>query len=209
MIADYLPALLAAWGVQLMGVLSPGPGVLMILGVATSSGRVPALVTATGISLASIILALATVAGISALLAQVSGALTVVRLAGSAYLAYLAYKAFRRCIAPPPIRVAPVPIRGLARLACAGFFLQISNPKALFFWLAIASLGGFFGAPLPVLAVFVAGAFVQSFIGHGGYALLLSSGPIRRGYGRAQRWIEGALGVFFSGFALKLATERS
>ena len=77
-----------------------------------------------------------------------------------------------------------------------GFFLQLSNPKAIFFWLAVASVGGVGDAPLPVVVLFVAGAFVNSFAGHGGYALLLSSTPFRSTYQRFRRWIEGGLGCF-------------
>ena len=76
------------------------------------------------------------------------------------------------------------------------------------FWLAVAGVGGVGDAPLPVIALFVAGAFVNSFAGHGGYALLLSAAPIRRFYARAHRWIEGALGCFFWFASVKLATAK-
>lgn len=87
--------------------------------------------------------------------------------------------------------------------------MQISNHKAIIFWLAIAALGSLEGAPLPVLVVFVAGAFINSLAGHGGYALLLSSGPVRRGYLRARGWIEGALGTFFAFASYKLLTAET
>ena len=40
------------------------------------------------------------------------------------------------------------------------------------------------------------------------YALLFSARPIMSGYRAARRWIDGALGVFFSLAALKLITFR-
>ena len=43
--ADYLPQLFLAWSIQTMGVLSPGPSVALIIGVATGQGRLPSLVT--------------------------------------------------------------------------------------------------------------------------------------------------------------------
>jgi threonine/homoserine/homoserine lactone efflux protein len=46
---------------------------------------------------------------------------------------------------------------------------------------------------------------VNSFAGHGGYALLLSSGPIRRLYLRFRKWVEGALGCFFLYAGYRLA----
>ena len=76
-------------------------------------------------------------------------------------------------------------------------------------WLAVASVGGVSGAPLPVIALFVAGAFVNSFVGHGAYALLLSSRPFRAGYLRARRVIDASLGTFFLFASAKLAMART
>ncbi len=206
--AEYLPQLLLAWSVQLMGVVSPGPGVALILGVAVSQGRLPSLVTAFGIACGSIILSVATVVGIAAIFAQVAELMTVIRLVGAAYLAWLAWKSFRIAANPPVLRITPVSARSAWQTGLTGFFLQLSNPKAIFFWLAVASVGGVGDAPLPVIVLFVAGAFVNSFAGHGGYALLLSSTPFRSTYQRFRRWIEGGLGCFFLFASYRLATTR-
>ena len=206
---EYLPALIAAWAVQLMGVLSPGPSVALLMSVAMSQGRGAAMITALGIGCASIVLSLATVLGIAILFAQMADLMTIVRIIGAGYLAWLAYGAFRKAIAPPEL--APIGVvKGKAfKLGLKGFFLQVSNPKALFFWLAIASLGGLDTAPWPVIALFVIGAFVNSTAGHGLWGFVLSSHPIRAAYLRTRRVIEGALGVFFAAFAMKLALDRS
>ena len=70
---------------------------------------------------------------------------------------------------------------------------------------AIASIGGVGNAPPDIAALFITGAFLNSFAGHGAYALLLSAAPVRHAFGRARRWIEGALGVFFLIAGLRLA----
>lgn len=207
-LTDYLPQLLLAWSIQAMGILSPGPSVALILGVATSRGRLPSLVTAFGVACGSIVLAVATVVGVTAILAQVAELMTVLRWAGAAYLAWLAFKAFRNAASPPKLAVGRVGRESAWRTGLAGFVLQISNPKAIMFWLAIASVGGVGEAPLPVVVLFVAVAFVNSFLGHGAYALLLSSGPARSAYGRARRFIEAGLGCFFLFAGFKLATTR-
>jgi hypothetical protein len=46
MLADHLPALLAAASIQAVGALSPGPAVALVAGVALERGRRPALATA-------------------------------------------------------------------------------------------------------------------------------------------------------------------
>ena len=206
--ADYLPPLFLAWSIQAVGIASPGPSVALILGVATGQGRAPSLITALGVACGSAVLATATVVGLAALFAQVAELMTIVRFAGAAYLAWLAYKAFRKAAHPPALDVAAVKRESAWRTGLAGFALQVSNPKAIMFWLAIASLGGVGDAPLPVVVLFVVVSSINSFIGHGAYALLLSSGPVRRAYGRIRRWIEGALGCFFLFASFKLATTK-
>lgn len=205
-VAEYLPQLLLAWSIQLTGVLSPGPSVALIMGVATSRGRLPSVVTAFGVACGAVVLATATVLGIAVVFAQISGVMTIIRLVGAAYLVWLAWKAFRTAAAPPALNPADVPPLSVWRTGLAGFFLQITNPKAIVFWLAVASVGGIGDAPASIAVIFIAGAFVNSFAGHGGYALLLSSAPVRAGYQRARRWIEGALGCFFLYAGYRLAT---
>jgi threonine/homoserine/homoserine lactone efflux protein len=208
MMAHYLPQLLLGWSIQWMGVLSPGPGVMMILSVAVGRGRAPSLVTAFGIACGTIILATATVLGIASLFARVAELMIVVRFLGAAYLLWLAFKAFRNAGHDKELVLKRAAAGGAWRSALNGFTLQISNPKAIFFWLAVASVGGVGDAPLPIAALFIAGAFINSFVGHGGYALLLSSGPIRRLYLHFRRWIEGGLGCFFLYAGYRLATAR-
>lgn len=205
---EYLPQLLLAWSIQAMGILAPGPSVMLILGVATSRGRLPAVVTAFGVACGSIILASATVLGITAIFAEVATLMTAIRFIGAAYLLWLAWKAFRIAINAPELHMREVPSVSAWRAGLTGFALQITNPKAILFWLAIASVGGVGNAPAHVIAIFIAGAFVNSFIGHGGYALLLSSGPVRRVYFRFRRWVEAALGGFFAVASYTLATSR-
>jgi len=208
MIAEWLPNLLLAWSVQLVGVMSPGPGVALILSVATGAGRRAALTTCVGIGVGAMVLAVATVLGLAALFADIAWAMTGVKVVGAAYLTWLAWKSLGKAVHPVDLP-APGPVATHRRAALAGFTMQITNPKAIFFWLAVAALGNLHGAPLPVLALFVAGAFVNSFSGHGLWALALSSCPFLGVYRRARRWIEGALGIFFAFAAFKLATSRS
>jgi threonine/homoserine/homoserine lactone efflux protein len=205
MIAHYLPQLLLAWSIQWMGVLSPGPSVMLILSVATSQGRAPSLVTASGIACGTIILATATVLGLASLFAQVAELMVAVRLVGAAYLLWLAWKAFRNAVLDKELVLKRAATGSAWRSALNGFTLQISNPKAIFFWIAVASVGGVGNAPLPVILIFIGGAFVNSFVGHSGYALLLSSGPVRRLYLRFRKWVEGGLGCFFLYAGYRLA----
>lgn len=206
----YLPGFGAAYAIQVVSIASPGPAVAMLLGMALSQGRSAALAASFGIALGAASLALATTQGLGVLMEQVAWLSTLIRLVGAFYLLWLAMKAWKRAIEPPKIAVAAInKPAGLSRAFGTGYLMQITNPKAIVFWLAIASVGATTHAPTSVLAVFLFGAFVLSLIGHAAYSVLLSSSPFRVAYNHARRWIEAAIGGFLTYVAFRLATERN
>ena len=169
----------------------------------------PRLSQPTGIAFGSATINILTLLGIGLLLSQTAWAMSVLRVIGAGYLLYLAYGAFRKMVNPPeldPIRTKPKPVWNLF---ATGYLLQVTNPKAIAFWLAIASVGAVEGAPMPVVLAFVFGAFLLSFSCHGAWALAMSAAPIRTAYAASRRWIEAALGMFFTFAAFKLATSET
>ncbi len=208
-LAPYLPGILAAYAILLVGASSPGPAVAMLLGISTRQGRGPALVTCAGIATGSMTINILTMLGVGLILSQAAWAMSALKLVGAAYLLWLAWGAFRKALHPPKVAVMAAPRQGRARLFTAGYALQVTNPKAIVFWLAIAAVGAVEGAPLPVIAGFVAGAFAISFVMHALWALVLSSGPIRAAYAGGRAWIEAALGAFFAFAAWKMATSET
>ncbi|MFD1794606.1 LysE family translocator [Paracoccus aurantiacus] len=205
----YLPGFVAAYAILVVAVASPGPGVALILGHAVSEGRRAALLCSLGIAVGSASLALATTQGLGLLMERVAWLSTIVRIAGVCYLLWLAFKAWRKALTPPQVSIAKVRAMSPSRVFLSGYLLQITNPKAIVFWLAIATVGATKAAPLPVVALFILGAFLLSLAGHAAYAVLLSSQPFRLAYDRARRWIEGVIGAFLTYVAFRLATDRS
>lgn len=206
----WLPGFASAYAIQAVAVASPGPGVALLLGLALSQGRASALAASLGIAVGAAGLALATTQGLGLIMAQVAWLSTVIRIAGACYLFWLAIKAWRRAMVPPSIAIAPTPGgAGLVRSFGTGLTMQLTNPKAIVFWLAIAAVGATENAPAGVVALFVAGAFALSLVGHVAYAVLLSSRPFRFAYDQARRWIEAGIGACLAWFAFRLATERS
>ncbi|MFS4436838.1 LysE family translocator [Paracoccaceae bacterium GXU_MW_L88] len=208
MLLPYLAGFGAAYAILLVAVLSPGPAVALILGVSMSQGRQAALVCSLGVASGALLLAVATNLGLGALLTQVAWAAVAVKIAGASYLAWLSLKSWQKALTPPAVTPATVAHHSLPKNWLMGFLMQITNPKAIVFWLAISSVGAITGAPAPVAGLFFLGAFAMSLAGHGAYAILLSSSPMRAAYNRARRWIEAALGTFMAYMAVRMATER-
>ena len=207
-LAPFLPGFIAAYAILLVGASSPGPSVAMLIGIATSQGRAPALVATLGIATGSLTINLLTILGVGLLLSQAAWAMSLMRLIGAAYLLYLAWGAFRKALNPPVLQPMQGERRSVFRHFATGYLLQVTNPKAIAFWLAIASVGAVEGAGPAVMALFIAGAFLISFFCHSVWAVALSAPSLRRAYAAGRRWIEGGLGVFFIFAASKLATGK-
>lgn len=207
-LVPYLPGFIAAYAILLVGAASPGPAVAMLLGISTVQGRGPALITCLGIATGSMTINLLTMIGVGLLLSQAAWAMNLLRLIGAAYLLCLAWGAFRKALNPPSVSAEPTAPQSTAALFTKGYLLQVTNPKAIAFWLAIAAVGAVNGAPMPVIAAFVLGAFFISFVMHAAWALVLSSRPVRAAYAGGRRWIEAGLGSFFAFAAFKLATAE-
>ncbi len=86
--------------------------------------------------------------------------------------------------------------------------MQVSNPKAIFFWLAIASLGATASAPAWVSVLFIAVAVLLSLLIHIAWALLFSASATLSVYGGLKSKIDTVLGVLFLGAALRLVTSK-
>lgn len=205
----WLPGFAAAYAIQLVSVASPGPGVALLLGLGLSQGRSAALAASLGIAVGAACIALATTQGLALVMERVAWLSTLIRVAGACYLMWLAVKAWRRALTPPATRIAPVSgAGGFFRSFGIGLAMQLTNPKAIVFWLAIAAVGATQNASAGVVALFVTGAFIISLAGHAAYAILLSSLPFRLAYDRGRRWVEAGIGGFLAWFAFRLATEK-
>jgi len=205
-ISYYLPGFIAAYAILLVGASSPGPSVALLVNQATQHGRYAALLTTFGIACGSATLNIATLLGIELLFSHAAWVVTVLRLVGAAYLLYLAYGAFRNAFNPPKWHPADSLQSAGMNSFVSGYALQVTNVKAMSFWLSISAIGAVEGAPAVVKIAFVVGSFLISFTCHGAWALALSSDRFQQAYSSARRWVEVLLGCCFSFFAYRLAS---
>jgi len=208
-ILEHLPAIGLAFGAYTLGMLSPGPNILSVIGTSMALGRRAGIALALGISLGSCLWACLTAAGLTALIAAYASVLTVIKIAGGLYLLWLAVKAFRSAASPKPA-LDPAGSAGSRRsLFLRGLTIQMTNPKAALTWIAVMSLGLGHSAPTSTALVIVVGTSILSVMGHVAYAVAFSTRRVVAAYGRARRWIEGGLGLFFTFAGVKLLTSRT
>ena len=100
-ITQYLPGILLSYLALLVGVISPGPALLGLMGVSLDRGRLAGQSFALGIGTGSFSIGLLTLTGLSAVLAAYADAMTAIRIFGGLYLLWLSYRAFRTAFRKP------------------------------------------------------------------------------------------------------------
>ena len=207
----FLPGILLAYSVFLVGVASPGPNILAIIGTSMSTDRESGIALALGVAVGSLTWGTLTALGLSAILSTYASALLFIKVAGGIYLLWLAYKAFKSAASRHDLHAEQLgkECRTPFQYALSGYLIQMTNPKAALAWIATISLGLQPGAPLWVAAAIVGGIFVLSVAIHTLYAVAFSTPLMVSAYSRARRYIQATLGVFFAGAGMKLLTDRS
>lgn len=207
-IIQHWPQVTSAYLVYLVAVLSPGPATMAIASASLGQGRRHGMVMASGIFCGSMTWACAASLGLAALLTHYAGALTVLRILGGIYLLYLAWRAFRSAgSAIDPMTAKPA-TANLKRTFLKGYAIHLTNPKAIFGWLAIISIGLPAHATPAAVALIVGGCLATGFTVFMGYALLFSTPGALAVYRAARRYIDGVLGVLFAAAGLKLLALR-
>ena len=94
----HLPGILLAYSVLIIGICSPGPAVLAIIGTALSRGRAPAVQFSLGVVCGSAFWGVAAAVGMTAVLTAYANVLIVLKIAGGLYLLWMAYKSLRQAM---------------------------------------------------------------------------------------------------------------
>ncbi len=205
-------ALLPVYLAYLLATASPGPSNMAIMGVAMTSGRIPAVCIAAGVITGSMFWAVMAALGTAAILASYANALVAIKIAGGLYLLYLAWKSARSALTPKAAIVADNDAAELppawTALYLRGLMLHLTNPKAILAWIAIMSLGLSGERHATTSITIITGCAILGVIVFGGYAIVFSTRSMVLLYGRARRWIEATLAVFFAYAGFRLLTLR-
>jgi threonine/homoserine/homoserine lactone efflux protein len=183
--------------VALVVIVTPGPD--FALTVRNAAVRSRGVATAAGVVTGQACWALATAAGLAAVLVASQPVFTALRIAGAAYLVYLGLSTLaglwrRRAHAPRAI--------GVRSPYAQGLLSNLSNPKMpLFFTSLLPQFGSTFGElawhGLAVAALTLAWLTLVARIG-----ARIATGPVRRA-------IDAVTGIVLTALGLELATRRA
>ncbi|MGQ0445890.1 MAG: LysE family translocator [Beijerinckiaceae bacterium] len=114
--------------------ITPGPNMAYLVTLAVTRGRAAGLATVAGITLGLAVYMVAAAFGLTGIFLLYRPAYDALRLAGVAYLLWLAVDAWRGADGGEAGEVAELSFR---RLAMRGFLINILNPKAAVFYIAL------------------------------------------------------------------------
>ncbi len=199
---EFWPALATLAVLHILAAMVPGPNTVVVSHLAAGHSGSAAFRAVAGIVVATGTWVMLTLSGIAVLLHQSEGLFWLLRVGGTLYLLYAG------------TRLLGGLLRGEARSASTaipaapfrrGLLTTLSNPKSGVFWTSVFAVAVPTGAPVGFYIAAVALILVQSVLWYSLVALVFASGPARRAYSRAAKWLEAAAGLAMIGFGLKLA----
>lgn len=188
--------------VCVMGAMSPGPSLALVLRHTLGGGRLPGVAAALSHALGVGLYALLTVWGLGALIARQPLLFQFITWAGAAYLAWLGVKALRAGRMATWQASAVVTTR--AQAVREGMLVALGNPKLILFFIALLSQFVNPDMSLTAKALIVATAMV---IDGGWYVLVamaLSHSTVLPWLQAHAHWINRLTGVLLLGLALRV-----
>ena len=201
-----MAAVLAFLGVCVVVICTPGPDTALTIRNSLLGGRRGGIFTASGVSAGQATWALATSAGVAALLRASEPAFLAVKYAGAVYLAYLGAHSLLGAIRRRPPAPRPAPRRLSPRSAFRqGVVSNLSNPKmAAFFPSLLPQFASSFGALLALglcLSLLTLSWLTA-------YAVVVAKAGdfLRRGW--LWRALDAATGIVLIALGFRVAAER-
>jgi threonine/homoserine/homoserine lactone efflux protein len=205
-------SLIAFLGISILVIVTPGPDTAVTIRNSLLGGRAGGLATAAGVARGQAIWALATSAGIVALLVASEPLFLAVKYAGAAYLVWLGLQSLRAALRPVTSTEAQLSAaRGLAPGTAfyQGVLSDLGNPKMAAFFTSLlpqfAPAGEASFAGLAALGLLFS---LMTLVWLTGYALMIARIGHWLSRSAIRRTLEGVTGAALVGLGLKLASDK-
>ena len=198
------------YSVYLVGTASPGPSNMSIMAAAIHKGRGEALTLAAGVITGSITWGLLAGFGLATALGAWGHFLIALKVAGGLYLLWLAHNSSKSALRPAGTSHL---MKGRfdgskKRLYLQGVAMHLTNPKAVFSWVATISVG-LPSQPTTIdVLLALSGCFVLGFLTFFSYALVFSAPAVQHIFKASRRWFDGALAVIYGYAGVRLLLSK-
>jgi threonine efflux protein len=200
--------LLSLFAVDFLCAASPGPAFVGISQIAARYGARSGLVATGGLLVSAWIYCAVVLSGLTILFQIAPWLYLVLKVAGGSYLVWIGIHFLRAGKPPEAASQARAEELSAAASARKGFFIGLTNPKAMVYFGSIFTLFLRPGAPLWLDFAALGIVTFDVTVWYGFVALLFSRPPVRRSYERFGHWIERTAGAVMVGFGLKLVFSK-
>jgi threonine/homoserine/homoserine lactone efflux protein len=190
--------LLSFLGVSAVVIVTPGQDTALTIRNTLGGGRRDGVLTAAGVATGQVVWAVATSAGLAALLVASEPAFRALRWIGAAYLVYLGLQALLRALRRAAARPLPAARRRPFR---QGLLSNLGNPKMAVFFSSLLPQFAHSFAALLVLGIVFAGMTLAWL------SVVARVGNVLR-RPRVRRFVDAVVGVVLVAFGVRLATDR-
>jgi threonine/homoserine/homoserine lactone efflux protein len=144
--------------------------------------------------------------GLALIIKKIAWLASAVQIAGGSYMIYLGVTAWLSSFRG---QYATSERRGnFGSGLRSGFFAQLSNPKAIAFFLSLYAVAVPADTARWAKVMILVGGFILELGWYSTVTTLLSHGPARAFYDKFARWIERVLGAVLAGFGFGLIAEK-
>jgi len=133
-----LTAWLSLATICILGAMTPGPSLAMVLKHTVAGGRLNGIVTSVMHGLGVSLYAMVTVLGMAVIIKETPWLFNLIKYAGAGFLLWLAFKAFSAKSSLSKIENSDITV-SLKQSAWQGFMIAFLNPKLALFFLALFS----------------------------------------------------------------------
>jgi threonine/homoserine/homoserine lactone efflux protein len=192
---------LSLFAICLLGAMSPGPSLAVVMGAALRGSRNKGYGAALAHGLGVGLYALLTIAGLAVLVTQWPVAFVAMQLLGAAYLAYLGVKSLRQSSATSHATQAAT---GESYGPMSGFWIAFLNPKLAIFMLALFAQFLRPGADLMEKGIMVATVTATDASWYSLVVTLVSHSALRAGLEKHAGLIDRIFGVLLLVLAISV-----
>jgi RhtB (resistance to homoserine/threonine) family protein len=201
----YWPEFLTIALAHALAVASPGPDFALVLRQSVAHGRRVAIWASLGIGTGISVHVAYCLLGLGMLLKNSPDALNVMKYLGATYLTWVGLQALRAQPREGDMDLSEgdaAPTNGAAWLQ--GFIVNVLNPKAALFFIALFALRVSPETPLPIKLGYGGWLVAATMAWFCFVSMIFTQTEVRRRFLRHGHWIERALGGVFLAFALAL-----
>jgi len=196
----------------MVAVASPGPDFAMVIKNTLQSGRTHGIATAFGIGLGILVHLTYTLLGIGFILSKSELLYGIIKWAGAGYLVYLAFLSFKSSQKAVKNDFSPLNNPTSTKLSKEtiglglkqGFFVNVLNPKATLFFVAIFTTIVSPATPMSSLLLYALWIFIYVIAWFSMIAWAFSGRKILNWYQQQGHYIDRLMGLFLLMLAIRI-----